>query len=77
MLIHLEVRYSGNILCSLTVLSDDRFSEFLTLARERVSSHMAQKGDVKHRMNLHEFRSFNSMTREFFSKMRLTLNGLT
>ena len=56
MLIHLEVEYSGNISDSLTVLSDDRFSEFLTLARERVSSHMAQKSDVKHRMNLHEFR---------------------
>ena len=56
MLIHLEVEYSDNISDSLTVLSDDRFSEFLMLTRERVSSHMAQKGDVKHRMNLHEFR---------------------
>ena len=56
MLIHLEVKYSGNIPGSLTVLSDDRFSGFLTLARERVSSHMAQKGGVKHRMNLYEFR---------------------
>ena len=58
MLIHLEVKYSDNISDSLAVLSDDRFSGFLTLARERVSSHMAQKGDVKHRMNLHEFRKF-------------------
>ena len=56
MSIHLEVKYSDNISDSLTVLSDDRFSGFLTLARERVSSHMAQKNDVKHRMNLHEFR---------------------
>ena len=56
MLIHLEVKYSDNISGSLTVLSDDRFSGFLTLARERVSSHMTQKSDVKHRMNLHEFR---------------------
>ena len=56
MLIHLGVKYSDNISDSLTVLSDDRFSKFLTLARERVSSHMTQKGDVKHRMNLHEFR---------------------
>ena len=56
MLIHLEVEYSDNISDSLTVLSDDRFSGFLMLARERISSHIAQKGDVKHRMNLHEFR---------------------
>ena len=56
MSIHLEVEYSGNIPGSLTVLSDNRFSGFLMLARERVSSHMAQKNDVKHRMNLHEFR---------------------
>ena len=56
MSIHLEVEYSDNISDSLTVLSDDRFSGFLTLVRERVSSHMAQKGDMKHRMNLHEFR---------------------
>ena len=56
MLIHLEVKYSDNISDSLAVLSDDRFSEFLTLVRERVSSHMAQKDDMKHRMNLHEFR---------------------
>ena len=56
MSIHLGVEYSGNIPGSLTVLSDDRFSGFLTLARERVSSHMAQKGGVKHRMNLHGFR---------------------
>ena len=58
MLIHLEVKYSDNILGSLAILSDDRFSGFLTLARERVSSHMAQKSDVKHRMNLYEFRKF-------------------
>ena len=56
MSIHLGVEYSGNIPGSLAVLSDNRFSGFLTLARERVSSHMAQKGDVKHRMNLHGFR---------------------
>ena len=56
MSIHLEVEYSGNIPDSLTVLSDDEFLRFLMLARERVSSHMAQKGDVKHRMNLHGFR---------------------
>ena len=56
MLIHLEVKYSDNISGSLTVLSDDRFSGFLTLTRERVSSHMAEKSDVKHRMNLYEFR---------------------
>ena len=56
MSIHLGVKYSGNIPDSLTVLSDDRFSGFLTLARERVSSHMTQKSDVKHRMNLHGFR---------------------
>ena len=55
-MIHLRVEYSGNISGSLTVLSDDRFSGFLMLIRERVSSHMAQKSDVKHRMNLHEFR---------------------
>ena len=56
MSIHLEVEYSGNIPGSLAVLSDNRFSEFLTLTRERVSSHIAQKGGMKHRMNLHEFR---------------------
>ena len=56
MLIHLEVKYSDNIPDSLAVLSDNRFSEFLTLVRERVSSHMAQKGGVKHRMNLYGFR---------------------
>ena len=56
MSIHLEVKYSDNISDSLTVLSDDRFSEFLMLVRERVSSHMTQKSDMKHRMNLHEFR---------------------
>ena len=56
MSIHLEVEYSDNIPDSLNVLSDDRFSEFLTLIRERVSSHIAQKNDMKHRMNLHEFR---------------------
>ena len=55
-MIHLGVEYSDNIPGSLTVLSDNRFSGFLTLARERVSSHMAQKGDVKHRMDLHGFR---------------------
>ena len=56
MLIYLGVEYPDNISDSLAVLSDNRFSGFLTLIRERVSSHMAQKGDVKHRMNLHEFR---------------------
>ena len=56
MSIHLEVKYSGKISGSLAVLSDNRFSGFLTLVRKRVSSHIAQKGDVKHRMNLHEFR---------------------
>ena len=56
MSVHLEVEYSDNISDSLTVLSDDRFSGFLMLARERVSSHMAQKGDMKHRMNLYGFR---------------------
>ena len=56
MSIHLEVKYSDNISDSLTVLSDNRFSEFLTLVRERISSHMTQKSDVKHRINLHEFR---------------------
>ena len=56
MSIHLGVEYSGNIPGSLTVLSDNRFSGFLTLARERVSSHMAQKGGMEHRMNLHGFR---------------------
>ena len=56
MLIHLEVKYSDNISDSLAVLSDDRFSEFLMLIRERVSSHIAQKNNVKHRMNLHKFR---------------------
>ena len=55
-MIHLGVGYSGNIPGSLTVLSDDRFSGFLMLARERVSSHMAQKGGVEHRMDLHGFR---------------------
>ena len=58
MLIHLEVKYSDNISGSLTVLSDNRFSEFLMLIRERVSSYIAQKSDMKHRMNLHEFRKF-------------------
>ena len=57
-MIHLGVEYSDNIPGSLTVLSDNRFSGFLTLARERVSSHMAQKNDVKHRINLYEFRKF-------------------
>ena len=56
MLIYLEVKYSDNISDSLTVLSDNRFSEFLTLVRERISSYMTQKNDVEHRMNLHEFR---------------------
>ena len=56
MSVHLEVEYSDNISDSLTVLSDDRFSEFLMLVRERVSSHMTQKSDMKHRINLHEFR---------------------
>ena len=56
MLIHLEVKYSDNISGSLIILSDDRFSEFLTLIRERVSSHIAQKSDIKYRMNLHEVR---------------------
>ena len=56
MLIYLGVKYPDNISDSLAVLSDNRFSGFLTLIRERVSSHMTQKGDVKHRMNLHEFR---------------------
>ena len=56
MSIHLGVEYSDNISGLLTVLSDNEFSEFLMLARERVSSHMAQKGDVKHRMDLHGFR---------------------
>ena len=56
MSVHLEVKYSDNISDLLTVLSDDRFSEFLMLTRERISSHIAQKNDVKHRMNLHEFR---------------------
>ena len=56
MSVHCEVEYSDNISDSLAILSNDRFSEFLTLIRERVSSHMAQKGDIKHRMNLHEFR---------------------
>ena len=48
MSIHLEVEYSDNISDSLTVFSDDRFSEFLMLIRERVSSHIAQNDDVKH-----------------------------
>ena len=56
MSVHLEVKYSDNISDSLTVLSDDRFSEFLTLIRERVSSHIAQQSDVKHTMNLYEFK---------------------
>ena len=56
MSVHLEVEYSDNISDSLTVLSDDSFSEFLTLVRERVSSHITQKSDMKHRMNLYEFR---------------------
>ena len=56
MLIYLEVKYSNNISDSFTVLSDDRFSEFLTLVKERVSSHITQKSDVKHRMNLYEFK---------------------
>ena len=56
MSVHLEVKYSDNISGLLTVLSDDRFSEFLMLVRERVSSHIAQKSDVKHRINLYEFR---------------------
>ena len=55
-MIHLGVEYSDNISDSLAVLSNNRFSEFLMLARERVSSHMAQKGGVKHRMDLHGFR---------------------
>ena len=55
-MIHLGVEYSDNITDLLTVLSDDEFSEFLMLTRERVSSHMTQKGDVKHRIDLHEFR---------------------
>ena len=56
MSVYLEVKYSNNISDSLTVLDNDRFSEFLTLIRERVSSHIAQKSDVKHRMNFYKFR---------------------
>ena len=73
MLIYLKVKYSDNISDSLTVLSDDRFLRFLTLVRERVSNHMTQKGDVKHRMNLHEFRKCQRLGSENYMSISLSI----
>jgi len=47
-----------DISSSFVIFSDNELARFLTLAEQRIDSHMTQKSDMKDRMNLHEFRKF-------------------
>jgi hypothetical protein len=51
--VHLRVQDSVNVPRTFAILSKDRFSGFLALARQGVGSHMAQQGSVEDRMYFH------------------------